>query len=136
METFSSKVFTLKYDINKVYDIISNPENLSSIKDKVGESFSQIENLTVSGDTITFKAPIGSLKFTLVEKEAPTMVKYQGEGTPVPLAAVVHLMDKGESTDVQLSMEAQIPGFMSGMIKGKVTPMLEQLATKLKDIKF
>lgn len=138
MQVLNSRTFTIKKDIETVFGIASEPESakhfLSRVSDKPAFS-----GVTIGPDSIVVPLPyIGKLLLKRNRLEAPSLVSYRAEGSPVPIELVLNLQPTtaggAETTTVQISLEVDAPDFALGMIKAKVNPMLEKMANGLEQL--
>ena len=128
MKTYHSKVFSLKKDIDQAYTLLSNPTNLKPFADKYGDKIN-LKDLTLTSDALSFSLPgVGPVVFRLAETEAPNYIKYKSEKSPVPMALSVNLSKHQEKTDAQLSLDVEVPAFMSGMVETVVKPLLDKVS--------
>ncbi len=135
MQTYTSRPFTIKKDNATVYGVINCPKSLEALLDRAKDVL-PAKDVVLGEDSVSVKAPmIGELRFVRSASEEPSMVKYQGEGTPVPMAVCVYLTPDGlDRTTTQIAVEADVPQFLSGMIKTKVNPLLEKVANTLESL--
>lgn len=136
MQTYTSRSFSIGKDIATIEGLAKNPSLLQPYVDKYADKI-QVKNLKLTSDSVTMEAPIvGNVTFSRVETETPGIIKYKGEGAPVPLALNIFLKSDGEKTSAQLSLEADIPSFMGGMIEGKAKRALGKAADVLEVLDF
>ncbi len=136
METFSSRPFTVKKDIDTIFGYLSNPSTLSEILSRHADKLS-LSEVRLTEDSFAFDAPMaGTVKFVKNGVDAPYFVSYKAEKSPLPIALQLHLKPSGEHTDVQISVDANVPVFLKGMISGRLTPVLEKIATMMEQIDF
>lgn len=132
MKTFNSKVFTVSKDINTLFGLVASPSNLQPLLEKLGDKFSA-DKVKVTENAIQTELPgLGAVSFVKEAEDAPNQVKYAAQGTPVPLTLVVNLAEQGEGkTDVQLSLDVEVPAFMGGMVGNTIKPMLDKVTDAL-----
>ena len=135
MKTFNSKVFTVSKDINTLFGLVSSPASLQPMLEKLGDKFSA-NKVKVSENAIQTELPgLGAVSFTKEAEAAPNQVTYAAQGTPVPLSLVVNLSAPEEGkTDVQLSLNVEVPAFMGGMVGNTIKPMLDKVTDALSDL--
>lgn len=135
MQTYTSRPFTIKKDNESVYELFRTPKSLEGFLEKAKDKL-PAKDVVITEDSVSLKAPVvGDLKFVRTEAEAPRVVKYQGEGTPVPMTLCIYLTPEGEDkTSAQVAVEANVPAFLSGMIESQVKPQLEKAADMLENL--
>lgn len=135
MQTYTSRPFTIKKDNVTVFRLFKNPLSLEGFLEKTRDKL-PTKDVVLTEDSVSFTAPmVGALKFVRIEEEEPNVVKYRGEGTPVPMTLCAYLTPTDESsTSAQVSVEADVPAFLSGMIKTQVNPLLEKAADALEQL--
>ncbi len=123
-------------DAQSIESMVKNPALLRSYVEKSGDKL-PVKNLSFTEDSVSVEAPIvGNVTFTRVDTDTPGVIKYQGKGTPVPLALNIFLKPDGDKTSAQLSLDADIPAFMGGMIEGKAKSSLAKAADFLEVLDF
>ena len=138
MQTYTSRAFTLGKDAETIEEMIKNPAALQPYLEKFGDKL-PLKGLQMTADSVTMEAPmVGNVTFTRVETDTPGYVKYEGKGAPVPLSLNIYLKPDGggEKTSAQISLDADIPAFMGGMIEGKAKSGLGKAADMLEQLDF
>lgn len=136
MQSYNSRTFTIKKDIKSVYDLFMTPRSASSFLEKAGDKL-PLNNVVLTDTGIELEAPVvGKIKVERTEGVEPNLVRYQGQGTPVPMTLSINLRPgetEGE-TIAQVTVDAEVPVFLSGMIGGKIKPALEKAADALEQL--
>lgn len=136
MQSYNSRTFTIKKDIKSVYDLFMTPRSASSFLEKAGDKL-PLNNVVLTDAGIELEAPVvGKIKVERTEGVEPNLVRYQGQGTPVPMTLSINLRPgetEGE-TIAQVTVDAEVPVFLSGMIGGKIKPALEKAADALEQL--
>lgn len=137
MQTYTSRPFELKKDINTIFGMISSPAKLALVVEKYADKLKSA-NLKISEDEITFDVPMmGNVQLKRTEILAPNRVKYETVKSPVPFSLILSLAEhEGGHTLGTIAVEANIPSFLSGTVKGKIEPALEKLADLLEMVDF
>lgn len=73
-------------------------------------------------DTLAFTAPgVGEMIFRIVERNAPSQVKFLADTGVVPINVIIDLANVAEGqTDVAATIEAEIPAMLRPLIGGKL----------------
>lgn len=133
MQNYNSRTFTIKKDINTLYDLFMNPRSASPLLEKVGDKF-PTDKVQLTDTGIEVDAPVvGKVKVERVEAVEPSLIRFRGQGTPVPMMLNINLRpgENAGETLAQVGVDAEVPAFLSGMIGSKVKPALEKLADAL-----
>lgn len=142
MATYSSEEVRLNYPAEKVFEKLSNMENLRSLLAKVPASSipddkrQMFESLDITPDSITIPGgPVGALKLRMSERKAPSLVKLSGEGTPVPLDVLLHITPDGEGVcRARIDLDIAIPAMLKPMVNGPLTQMTSQMGDVLRHL--
>ena len=138
MATYSSEEVRLNYPAEKVFEKLSNMENLRSLLAKVPASSipddkrQMFESLDITPDSITIPGgPVGALKL----RKSPALVKLSGEGTPVPLDVLLHITPDGEGAcRARIDFDIAIPAMLKPMVNGPLTQMTSQMGDVLRHL--
>lgn len=144
MAKYSSKNVTLNGPIESVYDKFSNLENLQSLlnqvpAEKIPEDKRQMfENIKISSDTIEVPGgPMGSLTFRVVERQAPNLIRLDGEGIPLAISLVLNLKSETPNTTLaNVDIDIEIPAMLKPMIGGQIQKIADQFGHVLGAIPF
>ncbi|MCM1153605.1 MAG: hypothetical protein NC328_08135 [Muribaculum sp.] len=143
MATYKSEIVNLKYPAEKVYGKLSHPENLKTLLDNVpadkieADKLQALQQIEATEDTISFPAgPVGNLTLRMTERVAPTLIKMEGEGTPVPMSLKMEIFPDGDVCQAEVSFDIDIPMMLKPMVNGPLKKMTEQFAEMLRMIPF
>lgn len=143
MATYKSEQVDVNRPAEQVYDLISNPENLrdlienapaDKLDDKVRE---QIAGIEFTPDSVTIPGgPVGSLVLRADGNTRPTLVRFRGEGTPVPVALRVDIIPiDAENCQTQVIIDLEIPMMLKPMVNGPLQKMVDQIGTLLRQLR-
>lgn len=143
MATYKSDTVNIKYPAECVFNKLSHPENLKSLlenvpEDKIdSEKLQALQQIEVTPDTISFPAgPVGSLTLRMTERVAPTLIKMEGEGSPVPMSLKLEIFPDGDTCQAMVTIDLDIPMMLKPMVNGPLKKMTEQFAEMLRMIPF
>lgn len=144
MANFSSEIVSLNAPAEKVFDRLSNPENLKSLLesaplDQVPEDKRKaLESIRVTPDTISFPAgPMNEVTLRVTRKEAPTLIRLEGEGTPVAMSMSLHITPvDSNNCDARIELDIALPAMVVPMVKGTLQKVIGQFADMLKMLRF
>jgi carbon monoxide dehydrogenase subunit G len=116
MTKFESSVRQIDAPQQKIYDTLSNLENLEKVRDRIPED--KIDDICFDNDSISVRVnPVGMVKFKIIEREEPKTIKFEAEGSPVPVNFWIQILPVEETTaKMKLTIKADIPFFMKGMV--------------------
>lgn len=71
----------------------------------------------------------------LAETEAPSLIRMEGQGTPVPLSMTLHITPlTPESCETYVQIDIQIPAMLKPMVNGPLQKMADQFAQMLRQV--
>jgi hypothetical protein len=144
MSSYKSQNTLLNASAERVYDKLSNFENLKGLLEKVPldqvpeDKRGMLESITITPDAITVPGgPVGALAFRIVEKSEPSLIRLQGEGSPIPLYLVMHITpETADSCSAQVEVDIDLPAMLKPMVGGHIQKMADQFGQVLKAIPF
>ncbi|MDE6399755.1 MAG: hypothetical protein K2M27_07730 [Muribaculaceae bacterium] len=142
MAIYSSDSVTLSSSAENVYSKFSNLENLRALLDKVpadsipDDKRAMYESITITPDSITVPGgPVGALSFKVVEKCEPSLIRLNGEGSPVPLTLSMNITPvNADSCTVKVDIDIALPAMLKPMVGGHIQKMADQFSQVLKAI--
>ena len=144
MANFSSETVGINAPAQRVFDRLSNPENLKDLLasaplDQVpADKRKALEGLKVTPDTISFPAgPLNEVTLRMTQRVSPTLIQMNGEGTPVAMQMALHIMPvSDERCEARVDLDIAIPAMIVPMIKGTLQKLVGQFAEMLTMVKF
>ena len=144
MAIYSSDKVTLNAPAEKVFEKLSNLENLQGMLDKVPadripeDKRQMFENIHITNDTIEVPGgPMGNLVFRVVEREAPKLIRLRGEGIPIEMSLALHVHPETETTSkANVDIDINIPAMLKPMIGGQIQKIANQFGEVLGAIPF
>lgn len=157
MSDFVSNVKTIPYSQEKVYLKLSDLRNLQSLKEKInsadassinaipGVDESKMEqarqylnNLEFDQDSISIGGtPVGNIKIQIVERNEPKCIKFEGQGTPIPLNLWIQILPvDADSSKVRVTLRAELNIFLKGMLQKPLQEAVERIADTLAIIPY
>lgn len=144
MSIYSSKNITLNASAESVFDKLSNLENLQGLlnqvpADRIPEDKRQMfENIKITPDTIEVPGgPMGSLTFRVTERNAPSLIKLEGEGIPIQMALVLNVKPVSAfSSSANVDIDINLPAMLKPMIGGQIQKIADQFGDVLGAIPF
>lgn len=136
MSKYESSVKQIPYSQEAVYRQISDLSNLERVRDKIPAD--KVGDFTFDRDSVSVNAPmVGQIAVQIVEREAPKCVKFGSQQSPVPFNMWIQVLPAGDNTSkMKLTVDADIPFMLKGMVSGPLQEGLEKIAEALSKIPY
>lgn len=136
MTQFESSVKMIPYSQERVYDKVSDLNNLESVLDKIPEG--KVQDLTFDADTLSFSvSPVGQVSLRIMEREPSKSVKFEAEKSPLPFNLWIQIVSVSENEcKMKLTIKAEINPFIKGMIQKPLQDGLEKMVDMLSKIPY
>jgi len=135
-EKFTSQVKTIPYKQEKVFEDMSDLNNLERVKDRVPED--RVKDFAFDKDTVSVTvAPVGQIKLRIVDRQEPKCIKFATEQSPVPFNLWVQLLPvTDDSCKMRLTLKADINPFIKTMVSKPLQDGLEKIADALAMVRY
>lgn len=135
MAKFESNIKQIAYSQKAVYRCISDLSNIEKIRDRIPAD--KFEKLAFTSDEITIGSPVGEVTMKIIERDEPKCVKFQTVQSPVPMTMWVQMLPVGEQTSkIRVTIDADIPIFLKGMVSKPLQEAVEKIADALAMIPY
>lgn len=136
MTTFESTVRQIMAPQQRVYDMLSNLENIEKVRDKLPAD--KIDNLSFDKDSVTVSvSPVGAVTMCVVDREEPKTIKFEAQNSPVPFNFWIQLLPVSEeSCKMKLTIKAELNIFIKGMVQKPLQEGIEKIADVLQVINY
>ena len=136
MSKYESSVKQIPYSQEAVYRQISDLSNLERVRDKIPAD--KVGDFTFDRDSVSVNAPmVGQIAVQIVEREAPKCVKFGSQQSPVPFNVWIQVLPVDEhASKMKLTVDADIPFMLKGMVSGPLQEGLEKIAEALSKIPY
>ena len=136
LTTFESTVRQVMSPQQKVYDMLSNLENIERVKDRLPAD--KIENLSFDRDSVSISVPmVGSVAMNIIDREEPKTIKFEAANSPVPFNLWIQLLPVTEdSCKMKLTIKAELNPFIKGMVQKPLAEGIEKMADVLQTIPY
>lgn len=136
MAKFESSVRQIPFSQEDVYRKISDLRNLESIRDRIPED--QIQNFSFDADSVSAEAPMmGKISVQIVDREEPKCVKFGSQQSPMPFNVWVQVLPVEEQTSkLKVTVDADIPFMLKGMVSGPLQQGVEKIAEVLAGLNY
>lgn len=133
---FESTVRQINAPQERVYEMLSNLQNLERVRDRLPED--KLQGLEFDSDSVSVEAPmVGRLALQVVEREAPKTIKFEATQSPVPLNFWIQLLPVTEDTcKMKLTLKADLNIFLKGMVQKPLQEGIERAADVLQNIEY
>ena len=136
MSKFESSIKQINYPVEAVYRNISDLSNLERVRDRIPED--KIDDFQFDSDSVQVKVdPVGVIKLRIIDREENRCVKFEAEQSPVPFNVWVQVLPVDEATSkMKVTVDADIPFMLKGMVAGPLQDGVEKIADALSQIPF
>ena len=136
MSKFESNVKQIPYPVEDVYRNISDLSNLEKVRDRIPEE--KVKDFSFDSDTVSVNVdPVGQLKLRICEREENKCVKFETEQSPLPFNVWVQVLPVTETTSkMKVTVKADIPFMLKGMVSGPLQDGVEKIADALSQIPY
>ncbi|MBO5061329.1 MAG: SRPBCC family protein [Prevotella sp.] len=133
---FESSVKHIPYAQQKVYGMLSDLSNIERVKDRLPQD--KVKDLIFDSDRVSISvAPVGQVALHIVEREEPKCIKFETEKSPVAANLWIQLLPVTEtSCKIKLTIKADIPFMIKGMVSKPLTDGIEKIADILAMIPY
>lgn len=133
---FESSVKHIPYSQERVYNKLSDLNNLNSVHDRLDEikekSGGKLEDMSFDQDSITIKVQGIALSLRIIEREPMKCIKFEGDKTPVPLNLWIQILPVSDSeAKIKVTIRAEVNMFMKAMVSKPLQNGVEKLADML-----
>lgn len=136
MTTFESSIRVIQAPQERVFQTLSNLENLNKIIDNIPEDKRQ--DLTFDADSFAVTvAPIGKISMRIVERDAPKTIKMEAQESPMPFNFWIQLLPVTDETcKMKLTLKAEMNPFIKTMVQKPLQEAIEKMADTIQMIPF
>ena len=133
---FESSVKHIPYSQERVYNKLSDLNNLNSVHARLDEikekSGGKLEDMSFDQDSITIKVQGIALSLRIIEREPMKCIKFEGDKTPVPLNLWIQILPVSDSeAKIKVTIRAEVNMFMKAMVSKPLQDGVEKLADML-----
>ena len=136
MSKFESSVKQIPYSVEDVYRNISDLSNLDKVRDRVPED--KVQDFQFDADSVSVNvAPVGQIKLRICEREENKCVKFETEQSPLPFNVWVQVLPvTATESKMKVTVKADIPFMLKGMVSGPLQDGVEKIADALSQIPY
>ena len=136
MSKFESSIKQIPYPVENVYRNISDLSNLEKVRDRIPED--KVKDFTFDSESVSLNvAPVGELKLRICDREENKCVKFETVQSPLPFNVWVQVLPVTETTSkMKVTVKADIPFMLKGMVSGPLQDGVEKIADALAMIPY
>jgi hypothetical protein len=136
MAKFESSIKQIPYPQAAVYRSLSDLNNLEKVRDRVPED--KVKDFAFDHDSVTINvAPVGTITLRICEREEPKCIKFETAQSPLPFNLWIQILPVTETTSkMKLTVKADIPFMLKGMVSGPLQDGVEKIADALAQIPY
>ena len=136
MTKFESSVKQIPYPVEDVYRNISDLSNLERVRDRIPQD--KLQDFQFDSDTVQVSvSPVGTIKLRICEREENKCVKFETEQSPLAFNLWIQVLPvDSASSKMKVTVKADIPFMLKGMVSGPLQDGVEKIADALSQIPF
>jgi len=131
MTKFESSVKQVPYAQEAVYKNLNDLRNLEKVRDRVPQD--KLDDFSFDQDTVSVSvAPVGKISLRIIEREEPKCVKFESVDSPMPFNLWIQILPvTADSSKMKVTVKADIPLMLRGMVAGPLEDGVEKIADAL-----
>ena len=136
MTKFESSVKQIPYPVEDVYRNISDLSNLERVRDRIPQD--KLQDFQFDSDTVQVSvSPVGTIKLRICEREENKCVKFETEQSTLAFNLWIQVLPvDSASSKMKVTVKADIPFMLKGMVSGPLQDGVEKIADALSQIPF
>ena len=136
MSKFESSIQQVPYSQEAVYRNISDMSNLEKVRHRVPED--KVKDFHFDQDSVSVNVPpVGEIRLRIINREEPKCVKFETEQSPLPFFRWIQVLPVTEtSSKLKVTVDADIPFMLKGMVSGPLKEGVEKIAQALAMIPY
>ena len=133
---FESNVKQIPYPVEDVYRNISDLSNLERVRDRIPQD--KLQDFQFDSDSVQVSvSPVGTIKLRICEREENKCVKFETEQSPLAFNLWIQVLPvDSTSSKMKVTVKADIPFMLKGMVSGPLQDGVEKIADALSQIPF
>ena len=136
MAKFESSIKQVPYAQEAVYRNISDLRNLKRVRDRVPED--KLESFSFDEDTVSVSVPpVRKITLRIIDREEPKCVKFESVESPISFNLWIQVLPVTlESSKMKVTVKADIPLMLRGMVSGPLQDGVEKIADALAQVHY
>ena len=134
MAQFESNVKFVPYSQERVYNKLSDLNNLEGVRERLGD---KVQGLDFDSDTLTFTVQGITITLRIIEREPCKCIKFESNQSPIPLNLWIQMLPvTSEQAKLKVTIRAEVNMFMKAMVTKPLQEGVEKLADMLAMIAY
>jgi hypothetical protein len=131
MAKFESSIKQVPYPQEDIYRNLSDLTNLEKVRDRVPED--KLKDFSFDQDSVSLSVPpVGKISLRICDREEPKCVKFESVESPMPFHLWIQVLPvTAESSKMKVTVDADIPFMLKGMVSGPLQDGVEKIADAL-----
>jgi len=131
MTEFTSEVKTIPYSEAKVYEMLSDLNNLEKMKDQIPQD--KVKDFSFDADSCSFSvSPVGKIRFHVVDREPFKTIKFAVDQAPIDVNMWIQLKEVEPGvTKMKLTLKADLNPFLKPMLSKPLQDGVNKVADVL-----
>jgi hypothetical protein len=136
MAKFESSIKQVPHPQEAVYRNLSDLSNLEKVRDRVPED--KVQDFSFDKDTVSVNVPpVGKISIRICDREEPKCVKFESVDSPMPFHLWIQMLPvTAETSKMKVTVDADIPFMLKGMVAGPLQDGVEKIADALAIIDY
>lgn len=116
--------------------MLSDLSNIERVKDRLPED--KLKDISFDSDSISVNnSPVGTISMRIVEREEPKTIKFESVNSPMTFNFWIQLLPTSDTASkMKLTIKADIPIFLKGMVSKPLQEAIEKIADALAMIPY
>lgn len=141
MAQFESTVKHVPYSQERVYNKLSDLNNLESVRERLDmlkeKLDGKLEDMVFDRDSLTLKVQGITLTLRIIEREPVKCIKFEGDKSPIPLNLWIQILPVTDNeAKMKVTIRAEVNMFMKAMVSKPLQEGVEKLADMLAMIPY
>lgn len=141
MAQFESTVKHVPYSQERVYNKLSDLNNLESVRERLDmlkeKLDGKLEDMAFDRDSLTLKVQGITLTLRIIEREPMKCIKFEGDKSPIPLNLWIQILPVTDNeAKMKVTIRAEVNMFMKTMVSKPLQEGVEKLADMLAMIPY
>lgn len=134
MAQFESNVKFVPYSQERVYNKLSDLNNLEGVRERLGD---KVQGLDFDSDTLTFTVQGITIALRIIEREPYKCIKFESDQSPIPLNLWIQMLPvTSGQAKLKVTIRAEVNMFMKAMVTKPLQEGVEKLADMLAMIAY
>lgn len=141
MAQFESTVKHVPYSQERVYNKLSDLNNLESVRERLDmlkeKLDGKLEDMAFDRDSLTLKVQGITLTLRIIEREPMKCIKFEGDKSPIPLNLWIQILPVTDNeAKMKVTIRAEVNMFMKAVVSKPLQEGVEKLADMLAMIPY